>query len=129
MMLFETGALNSDEILNRVKQHHKTPELHKLFQKGTFYFSLTFFFSALLNFLLAYRIFSKIPTDLLEDEKTRILNEQIAEMTWQGYVVIFVPSIVFFFLILFFFFRSLSKLTGLKFDDLIKTENSAPPAK
>ena len=129
MMLLETGALNSDEIMSRVQQNQKTLELHKLFQKGTFYFSLTFFFSALLNFLLAYRIFSKIPTDLLEDEKTRILNEQIAEMTWQGYVVIFVPSIVFFFLILFFFFRTLSRLTGLNFDDLIKTEHSAPTTK
>lgn len=129
MMLFETGALNSDEILRRVQENQKTSELHKLFQKGTFYFAFTFFFSALLNFLLAFRIFSNIPKDLLEDEKTRILNEQIADMTLQGYIVILAPSIVFLFLILFFFFRSLSRLTGLKFDDLIKTESSPSTTK
>lgn len=122
MMLFETGALNSDEILKRTETHEEKHRLQRLFQKGTFFFSLTFFFSALLNFLLAYRIFTKIPTDLPEAEKALLLNQQIAEMTWQGYVVIFAPSIVFFFLILFFFFRALSRITGLKFDDLVKNE-------
>lgn len=121
-MLLETGALNSEEILNRTQEHHQGSALQKLFQKSTFLFSLTFFFSALLNFLLAYRIFTEIPASLGEAEKASLLNQQIAEMTWQGYVVIFVPSIVFFFSILFFFFRKLSKLTGLKFDDLIKGE-------
>ncbi len=121
-MLLETGALNSEEILKRTHEPKIRASLQKLFQKSTFFFSLTFFFSALLNFLLAYRIFTKIPVDLDEAAKASLLNQQIAEMTWQGYVVIFVPSIVFFFLILFFFFRTLAKLTGMKFDDLIKSE-------
>ncbi len=122
MMLFETGALNTEEILKRIQESQKTAQLLRLFQKGTFFFSLTFFFSAFLNFVLAYRIFTKISVDLSEAEQTALLNQQIAEMTWQGYAVIFAPSIVFFFLILYFFFRSLSKLTGLDFDHLIQTD-------
>lgn len=121
-MLFETGALNTTAILERM--HLSSEALQRLFQRATLFFSFTFFFSALLNFILAYRIFEKIPANLLETERTTILNEQIARMTWQGYVVIFVPSILFFFLILFFFFRSLSRLTGLSFDELVKTESS-----
>lgn len=122
MMLFETGALNADEITKRTDTPDQQSRLQKLFQTGTFFFSLTFFFSALLNFLLAYRIFTKIPAELSDADKAALLNQQIAEMTWQGYVVIFAPSIVFFFLILFFFFRTLSQITGLKFDDLVKTD-------
>ncbi len=122
MMLFETGALNTDEILKRVQDSQKSQQLLRLFQKGTFFFSLTFFFSAFLNFVLAFRIFTKISPDLSEAEQTTLLNQQIADMTWQGYAVIFAPSIVFFFLILYFFFRSLSKLTGLEFDSLIQTD-------
>jgi hypothetical protein len=124
MMLLETGALNSDDILKKIQSTHQTEALKKLFQKATFFFSLTFFFSALLNFLLAYRIFTKIPPTLSEEAQSDLLNQQIAEMTWQGYVVIFAPSVIFFFLILFFFFRSLSKMTGLRFDDLIKNESA-----
>ncbi len=127
LMLFETGALNTTEILKRINEGNKTSQLLKLFQKGTFFFSLTFFFSAFLNFVLAYRIFTKISLDLSDAEQTALLNQQIADMTWQGYAVIFAPSIVFFFLILFFFFRSLSKLTGLEFDHLIQTDAVAEP--
>ncbi len=122
MMLFETGALNVQSIADRIQERNTSQQLTQLFQRATFFFSLTFFFSAFLNFILAYRIFTKIPQDISEQAQAEMLNQQIAEMTWQGYLVIFTPSIVFFFLILFFFFRSLTKITGLTFDELLKED-------
>lgn len=122
MMLFDTGALNTEDIAAATQKHQTESAFLDLLKRATLFFSFTFFFSALLNFVLAYRIFVQIPTDLPEIQRSEILNQQIATMTWQGYVVIFVPSIVLFFVILFFFFRKLSQLTGLKFDQLVKNQ-------
>jgi len=121
MMLFETGALNTEAIDQKVAQEGLSAKMTKLLQRSTLFFSFTFFFSALLNFLLAYKIFAQIPLDLPDVQRAEMLNQQIADMTWQGYVVIFVPSICLFFVILFFFFRNLTRLTGLPFEQLMKS--------
>jgi hypothetical protein len=121
MMLLDTGALNSEEIDAKIKQSGKEIELQALVKKATIFFSGTFFFSATMNFLIAYKTFIKIPADLTPAQHTIMLNEQIASMTWKGYAMIFVPSVFLFFIILFFFFRSLTKITGLPFEKLVKT--------
>lgn len=120
MLMFDTGLLNAEDINTRIRDQGASNAFKSLLKKTTFLFSLTFFFSALLNFLLAYHIFQKIPVELTEAQHADMLNQQIASMTWQGYVVIFLPSILLFFALMFFFFRSLSKLTGLPFDKLVK---------
>lgn len=120
MMLVDTGALNIEDIRERLTQNNTHAGFLELLKKSTFYFSLTFFFSALLNFILAVTIFKKIPLDLPEASRSEMLNGQIAQMTWMGYAVIFVPSVILFFVIMFFFFRKLTRLTGLAFDKLLK---------
>lgn len=120
MMLVDTGALNIEDIRERLRQNNTQPAFMELLKKSTLYFSLTFFFSAFLNFVLAVSIFKKIPLDLADPARSEMLNGQIAQMTWMGYVVIFVPSVILFFIIMYFFFRKLTRLTGLAFDKLLK---------
>lgn len=120
MILFDSGALNTALIHEKITEFGKQIDLKKLLQKTTFYFSLTFYLSALLNFLLAWRIFTDIPMTLSEAERNIMLNDQVAEMTWMGYVVIFVPSLILFIALMYYFFSRLTKLTGLKLDHLVK---------
>jgi hypothetical protein len=119
-VLVDTGALATDDIYAGLDANNTRQQFLQLLQKGTFYFSLTFFMSAALNFILAYNIFQKIPKTLTDAAQSEMLNEQIARMTWMGYAVIFVPSVLLFFIIMFFFFRKLGQLTGLKFEKMIK---------
>jgi hypothetical protein len=120
MMLFETGALNTEDIEAHLNGTGQQGEFDQLLQRSTLFFSFTFFFSSILNFILAYKIFEEIPLELPQSQRAEILNHQIASMTWQGHAIIFVPSIILFFIILYYFFRKLSKLTGMPFDKLVK---------
>lgn len=120
LILLDSGALNTDDLYKAVKEKNIDIEFTKLVQKFTLYFSTSFFLSAFLNFVLALRIFKQIPKDLSEAAQNEMLNQQIADMTWQGYVVIFIPSILVLFVTFFFFFRKLTTLTGLPFEKLIK---------
>lgn len=99
-----------------------------LMKQATFFLSLSFFFSALLNFVLAVKIFTPIETGLSQDEQGAILNGQIAEMTKWGMIVILIPSMIILMGIFYFVITRLTKLTGLKFDELSnsdkKTNNS-----
>lgn len=121
MMLIDTGALNMEDINTQLKNKNLWPDFLELIKRATFFFSLTFFFSAFLNFVLAFRIFKHIPEGLTEAQHSEILNSQIAEMTWMGYAVIFVPSILLFVLIMYFFFKNISKLTDLPMEKLVKS--------
>lgn len=120
MVLLDSGALNTEDIYNIVREKSLDIPFSRLVQTFTRYFSLSFFLSAVLNFVLAIRIFKTIPSELSEAAKNEMLNQQIADMTWQGYIVIFIPSIVVLFVTFFFFFRSLTKLTGLPFEKMVK---------
>jgi hypothetical protein len=121
VMLVDTGALNTEDIEQKIQENGQEARLHELVKKATLFFSGTFFFSSTMNFLIAYRTFTKISPTLTAAEHSAVLNEQIASMTWKGYAMIFIPSIFLFFIILFFFFKSLAKLTGLPFEKLVKT--------
>lgn len=118
-ILFDSGALNTEDITQSVESKNRGVEFRQLFKQFTLFFSCTFFFSALLNFILAVRIFKPISTTLAEEKQVEILNQQIADMTWQGYAVIFIPSLAILFVILFFFFRKLSKITEIPFEKLV----------
>ncbi len=120
ILLMETGALNAHAIDERTQTPELKQQLQRLVKKSTLIFSTTFFFSAIMNFIIAYRTFLKIPLELSAEARTEILNQQIASMTWKGYAMIFVPTSVIFFVILYFFFRGLTKVTGLTFDEIIK---------
>lgn len=123
LVLFDSGALNTHDIFATIKEKQLELRFSELVKKFTLYFSASFFLSALLNFLLAIRIFKPIPHSLSEPAQNEMLNQQIADMTWQGYIVIFIPSLTFLFVTFFLFFRKLTALTGMTFEKLVKEKS------
>ena len=86
--------------------------LDKLLKKLTLVFSLSFFISAILNFILAVYIFSG--TDSLpEIERDLVLNKKIADMTWIGFIVIGLPMTCVAVGIFWFFIKKLKSITQL----------------
>ena len=90
----------------------------QLLKKGTRLFSISFFISAILNFLLALQVFTHIDPALPDAERTQRLNEQIAHMSLMSLAMIALPLLCFTALFLFWFFRQLKELSGLKLDQL-----------
>lgn len=121
--LNQPGLFSMDLIQARLNEHKTKEDFENLIKRCTLFFSATFFLSALLNFFLAVYIFKKIPTGLTENEKAEMLNAQIADMTWMGYIVIALPLMVITTSLFYYCLRNLSKLTQLSLNELI---NSAP---
>lgn len=94
----------------------------QLLQKSTVYFALCFFFSSILNFTLAMKIFvwDKKIAILSMDENRIMINQQIADMTWISFLVIGLPLTVVSGWTLWWFIHQLKKLTSLKLEQIIQ---------
>lgn len=109
-----------DLIKEQIQAISSLEHLTTLFKKATIMFSLSFFISAILNFVLALYIFSEQgPPEISLAEKEMILNKKIADMTWLGFVVIGLPMTLFAIGIFWWFLKKLSKLTQLPIEQLM----------
>jgi hypothetical protein len=114
-----SGAFAMAQIEKRLNELNQDPAYRKLLRRCTLYFSATFFLSALLNFILALEVFAEIPPNLTEDERASLLNGQIADMTWRGYLVIALPLMILTASLFYYCLRQLAKMTDLSLDELL----------
>jgi hypothetical protein len=88
----------------------------KLFEirllNATYMLSGTFFFSAVMNYLLATWIVTS-PTG------SEAFNEELGRLTLVSYPVIVIPSMLMMFAIFYFLWRSIHGLTGLKLEEIM----------
>lgn len=111
-------VLNMDLISHSITSQSREHEFDNLLRLGTKLLSLSFVLSAALNFGLAYYIFSPIDPLILGDDRTQMLNDQIATMTKWSFVVIMIPSMISLMLILYFIINKLKHITGLNQEQL-----------
>lgn len=111
-------VLNMDLINHSITSQSREQEFENLLRLGTKLLSLSFVLSAALNFFLAYYIFSPIDPLILGDERTQVLNDQIATMTKWSFVVIMIPSMISLMIILYFIINKLKHITGLTQEQL-----------
>ncbi len=120
ILLFNEGVLKLDQIQARLKEFDQERAFLKLLKLGTILMSGSFFLSALLNFILAKIIFIPIDSALTEGQQQIILNEQLAQMNWQSYFVIAIPTLLVTFAIIMWILKSLSKLLGLSLSEFLE---------
>ena len=111
--------INVNLLKNRVDAAHRQKDFYNLLKASTILLSLSFVLSALLNFLLASRIFQPLDPQLEESLKSGMLNEQIAEMTKWSFLVILLPSMAVLILVFAYLIRGLRKITGLTLEEII----------
>lgn len=104
----------------RLQERGTTASFHQHMRRATFWLSLSFVFSAILNFVLAQRIFTNIDPALTAEAQSLVLNDQIAKMTTWSMIVIMVPSIVFLMGIFWYLMRGIKNYTGLGTDELLQ---------
>lgn len=120
MLIYNENVMQTEKIKSALKENCQENEFKTLLKKATVLLSLSFFFSALVNYILAIRIFKDIPANLAEAAKAELLNQQIAEMTWQGYVVLLIPSILSMAAILWYLSKGIQRYTGYSFSEVVK---------
>lgn len=121
-LFWNSSIFNVEKIESQLSAENKVPLLDRLFTVATGLFALSFLISSALNYWLAIKIFIPIDSSLSASDRSQILNEQIAQMTWKGYVVIALPMMGFMFGVLFYILYNLKKITGSDINALLKIE-------
>lgn len=118
-LLFSSGMLKVEEIHKAVKEKNNESALDKVFIKSNTLFSLSFFVSAALNFILAIYIFAPLGAHLSDEEQSMALNSQISQMTWMGFLVIGIPMFIFLGATFYILFKDLKRVTGLSEEEML----------
>ncbi len=121
LMFCNPQVLNMKEIEERLVQFTRQSDFMRLLKRTTLWLSLSFFISSIMNFGLAWYIFQDIDPALAAEEHSQVLNGQIAQMTWMGFVVIAAPLMVFSGFLIYFFLKRVATLTELPMNALIKS--------
>jgi hypothetical protein len=120
-LFLNPGVMKVDLLEEKLKEHGKQAEFHEHMRKATMWLSLSFAFSAVLNFVLARKIFLDIDANLAAEAQSVILNEQIAKMTTWSMAIIMVPSMIFLLGIFWYLMKGVKEYAGLNTDELLKS--------
>ncbi len=113
-LLYNPKVLNVEKIDSRLEALGHTAMFEARLMRATYLVSGTFFFSSVMNYVLARWIVTS-PAGSAE------FNEQLGQMTLLSYPVIAVPSMVMMMAILYYLWRTIQRATGLSFEDIVRT--------
>ena len=119
-LIIESSLFRKDLIQQKLQENNTQAPFNKLMNQSTIYLSLSFVLSAVLNFIIALWIFKDMDSSLKEPAKAEILNKQIADMTWMGYLFIALPLTVVTVALMAWIVKKLKLLTGLNLEELIQ---------
>ncbi len=120
-LFFQPQLFRLETIEQQLRERAAIPSFARLVRTTTILLAGSFFLSAVLNYVLAIRIFAPLAANLEEAERAQAINEQIAQMTSSSMAIILVPSMICLFLIFWFLLKQLSKLTGVPHTELMKS--------
>lgn len=118
-LFFNPALVQVDRIHAALAANGQEISFKKHLKFSTQLLSASFAISAVLNFVIAKRIFVPIDSALAEAERQTILNQQIGDMTFWGMVIITVPSFIFLAATLWYLLHGIQKHTGLKTDEVL----------
>lgn len=122
-LFLNPSVMRVDLLEQRLQEHGKQQEFHLHMRNATIWLSLSFAFSAILNFALARRIFINIDPTMSSEAQSMALNDQIAQMTTWSMAIIMVPSMIFLLGVFWYLMRGIKKHAGLSMDELVNDGN------
>jgi len=111
-LMYNRTVLDVDRIQQRLEERNSVPEFENRLLKASYYFSGTFAFSAVMNYVLARWIVSS-------PAGTQAFNEELGRMTLVSYPMIAIPSLIMMFAIFYYLWRTIRKLTGFTLDEVM----------
>lgn len=118
-LIFKSSLFNTSLIQQKLKTNNTEKAFEKLMNVSTLAFSGSFVLSAILNFVIAIFVFKDIDPLLTEEVKRQILNKQVADMIWMGYVFIALPLTLITGFLFWWILKQLKVLTGLSLSEII----------
>ena len=111
-LLYNPSVLNVNKIQAVLKENGSEEEFEARLLKASYFFSLTFLFSSIMNFVLAKWI-------VTSPSGTQAFNEELGRMTLVSYPMIAIPSMIMMIAIFYYLWRSIRRLTGYTLEDVM----------
>jgi MFS family permease len=111
-LLYNPTVLDVEKIQKVLKERGSEAEFEARLLKASYFFSLTFLFSSIMNFVLARWI-------VTSPSGTQAFNEELGRMTLVSYPMIAIPSMIMMIAIFYYLWRSIRRLTGYTLDEVI----------
>ncbi len=112
VLLYNPNIFNTEKITEILNQRGHLQTFENRLLNATYWLSGTFFFSAVMNYLLASWI-------VTSPSGSTAFNEELGRLTLLSYPVIAIPSMLMMLVIIYFVWRSTQTLTGLKLEEIL----------
>ncbi|HIE40501.1 MAG TPA: MFS transporter [Thiomicrorhabdus sp.] len=106
-LIYNPKIMQVEKIEERLKESNNTQKFEARLLMGTYLLGGTFFFSAVMNYILATWI-------VVSPAGSPEFNEELGQLTLLSYPVIAIPSMIMMMAIFYFLWRTINGLTGLK---------------
>ncbi|WP_339486809.1 VC0807 family protein [Pseudomonas sp. EL_65y_Pfl2_R95] len=111
-MLFNKTVLNVDKIHERLEEGGNTQLFEARLLRATYLLSGTFFFSSVMNYILARWI-------VISPAGSEAFNDELGRLTLLSYPMIAIPSMIMMMAIFYYLWRTIHGLTGLKLEEIM----------
>lgn len=119
-LLYNPAILNVDKIHRTLADKGTEEVFEARLLKASYLFSGTFFFSAVMNYVLAKWI-------VISPSSSTAFNEELGRMTLVSYPMIAIPSMIMMIAIFYYLWRSIRRLTGYTLDEVLSEQVSPQP--
>jgi len=110
--LYNDLIMDTEKVSNKLKQSNREREFDTMMVKATWMLASSFCLSAVLNFVLAKWI-------VVSPSGTEAFNSELGTMNLMSYPVIVLPCMVVTIFTLFYVIRNITRITGLKLEDIV----------
>ncbi len=115
-LLYNPKVLNIEKISQKLDEQGYTQMFDSRLLKATYFLSATFFFSAVMNYILARWV-------VTSPAGSAAFNEELGRLTLISYPVIAIPSLIMMIAIFYYLWRSIKGLTGFELEEIMAQEH------
>ena len=117
-LIYNPKIMQVDKIEAKLKEAGHTALFQARLLKATYFLAGTFFFSAVMNYILATWI-------VVSPAGTPEFNEELGQLTLVSYPMIALPSMVMMMLVFYYLWRTINGLTGLTLSEVMHAQEGA----
>ncbi len=114
-VLYTPAVIDVAKVQQHLEQRGNTRQFEARLLKATYLLSATFFFSSVMNYVLAKWI-------VTSPSGTEAFNEELGRMTLLSYPMIAIPSLVMMMAVLYYISRGMRQLAGLSFTEALRQD-------
>jgi len=117
-LLYNPKVVDVDKVGERLEQQGHTAAFEGRLMKATYWLGGTFFFSSVMNYVLAKWL-------VTSPSGSAAFNEELGQMTLVSYPMIAIPSMLMTMAIFYYLWRTIHGMTGLSLEEIFRLEPEA----